>query len=143
VTKVLAYDETRVPVAQSQEELKRLLLKNGASGMAFVSQPPMEGFQVQVLIEGKTYTIRVQCLARKMKNDEQQRQEERRIWRVLFFHMKAIFEAANSGLMEFRELILPYIVTRSGMTIAEHILPQLESAVQSNPERLLPSGKEK
>lgn len=141
MTKNLAYDETRVPVAQSQEELKRLLLKNRASGMAFVSQPPMEGFQAQIVIDEKTYTIRVQCLARPMKHEDQQRQEERRVWRVLFFHMKALFEAANSGLMEFRELILPYIVTRSGQTIAEHILPQLEAAVQGNPERLLPAPK--
>lgn len=138
----LAYDATSVPVTRSQDELKKLLMKNGASGMAFVSQPPLEGFQAQVVIEGKTYTIRVQCVARQMKHEDDQNQEERRIWRVLYYHMKAVFESANSGLLEFRELILPYIVTRQGKTIAEHILPQLESAVQTDPGKLLPSGKD-
>jgi hypothetical protein len=57
-------------------------------------------------------------------------------------HLKDIFEASNSGVMEFRELILPYIVTKDGKTVAQHILPKLDSAINGNPERMLPAPKE-
>jgi hypothetical protein len=68
--------------------------------------------------------------------------EERRIWRVIFYHLKSVFEASESGVMEFRELILPYIVTRDGHTVAEHILPKLAEAIAGNPSRLLPAYSE-
>jgi hypothetical protein len=64
-------------------------------------------------------------------------QEHRRIWRVLFYHLKSVFEAADSGVMEFRELMLPYIVTKSGMTVAECIVPQLAKNIELNPARML------
>jgi hypothetical protein len=54
--------------------------------------------------------------------------------------MKNVFEAADSGVMEFRELMLPYIVTKSGMTISEQLLPNLAKAIESNPSRLLGAG---
>jgi hypothetical protein len=57
--------------------------------------------------------------------------------------MKDIFEASNSGVMEFRELILPYIVTSDGQTIAQHILPKLDQAIDGNPARLLPAPRSK
>ncbi len=55
--------------------------------------------------------------------------------------MKGIFEAADSGVMEFREMMLPYVVTKEGRTIGEIILPQLDKAIQQNPARLLASGQ--
>jgi len=70
-------------------------------------------------------------------------EEARRVWRVLFYHLKSVYEAANSGVMEFRELMLPYIVTHDGHTVAEHILPKLAGAIAGNPSRLLPESTEK
>ena len=64
--------------------------------------------------------------------------EQRRIWRVLYYHLKSIFESADSGVMEFRDLILSYIVIADGRTVAEHIVPNLARAVAGNPSRLLP-----
>jgi hypothetical protein len=63
--------------------------------------------------------------------------EERRIWRVIYYHLKSVFEAADSGVMEFRELMLPYIQIADGRTIAEAVLPQLENAIAGNPSRML------
>jgi hypothetical protein len=41
--------------------------------------------------------------------------------------------------MEFRELMLPFIVLpRDGRTIAEHILPRLAAALAGDPLHLLP-----
>lgn len=135
----MAYEGTEVPVSRTQDKIKSLILKNKGTGIAFVCEPPMEGFQAAMPVDGKTYTIRIQAFIKESRDPEQ---EARRIWRVLYFHLKDIFEAANSGVMEFRELILPYIVTADGQTVAQHILPKLEQAVNGNPARLLPARAE-
>ena len=108
----MAYDNTKVPTARSQEAIRRLVMSNGGTGVAFVSQPPLESFQAQMPMEGKTYTVRI--IARLRSHDEisaahhrssQARintlydQEERRVWRVLFYHLKSLFEAAASGVL--------------------------------------------
>lgn len=131
---LMAYESTSVPVSRSQEKIKKIILANKGTGVAFVSEPPMEGFHCAMPIDGKTYTIRIQALVKETRDKEQ---EERRIWRVLYHHLKDIFEASNSGVMEFRELILPYIVVRDGRTVAQHIVPKLDMAIDGHPEKML------
>jgi len=41
----MAYENTKVPVMQSQSEIKKLVMMRGGSGVAFFSHPPMEGFE--------------------------------------------------------------------------------------------------
>lgn len=152
----MAYEQTSVPVSRSQDAIRKLILANGGSAIAFISQadPPIEGFEAHIVIDGKTYRVRIKA---EVKLHERKRRRRRygampprdtneeaikRIWRVLFFHLKSVFEASKSGVMEFRELMLPYIVTDYNKTIAEHILPHLDKAIQQNPERLLTSGGE-
>jgi hypothetical protein len=155
----MAYETTEVSVSKSQDGIRKLIMSRKGSKIAFISDPPREGFQAVVVIGDEPYTIRI---FGEMRNDlpnkpatyagrnlgynripkESAREkfreaEERRIWRVLFYHLKSVFEAADSGVMEFRELIFPYIVTSSGKTIAEHILPNLSAAIERNPARLL------
>jgi hypothetical protein len=151
----MSYESTSVSVSKSQDELRKLLLRHEGSSVAFVSQPPSEGFQAMVPIEGKLYHIKIMAKMREVKpkqvkgrhymgrwipprtvHDEQEA-EARRIWRVIYYHVKSVFEAADSGVMEFRELILPYIVTKDGGTVAEHILPKLDQALAGRPDRLL------
>jgi hypothetical protein len=143
-------------VSKSQDYIRKLILGNGGTAVAFISQPPKEGFEAQVVIEGKTYRIRIvaECVPKERKRRRSYRygnktsrdpmeEEARRVWRVLFYHLKSVYEAANSGVMEFRELMLPYIVTHDGHTVAEHILPKLAGAIAGNPSRLLPESTEK
>ena len=134
----MAYEFTEVPVARSQQKLRELLLRNGATGIAIVSQPPQEGFQAMVKIDGAIYTIRISAVCKSKAVQSAIEQEERRVWRVLFHHLKGIFEASQSGVMEFKEMVMPYIVTKDGRTIAEILIPQLDKAVKTNPARLLP-----
>lgn len=134
----MAYEATEVPVARSQQKLRELLLRNGATGIAIVSQPPQEGFQAMVKIDAATYTIRISAVCKPKSSQAATEQEERRVWRVLFHHLKGIFEASQSGVMEFKEMVMPYIVTKDGRTIAEILIPQLDKAIQANPERMLP-----
>jgi hypothetical protein len=149
----MAYEHTEVPVARTQEALRRLLQTHKGFGLAVISeQDPtgreasVEGFQAKVLIDGIPFVVKIMAkvkAAPKYSSDNQKQlfrdQEVRRIWRVLYYHMKGVFEAADTGVMEFRELMLPYIVLPSdGRTIAEHILPQLARAMAGDASHLLP-----
>jgi len=139
----MAYEHTEVPIARSQEAIRRLIMAHGGFGLAVVSErdpdgnlPAQEGFQAKVLIDGKPYTVKVMAALRPV-HESKREQEERRVWRVLYYHLKNVFEASDSGVMEFRELMLPYVVMADGMTISEHILPRLDAALAGKPERLL------
>ena len=133
-----AYGTTSVPVERSQGAIRDLVMTRGGSGIAFIEQPPMEGFHCLMPIEGVTYTVRIQAHVPKDSPDVPQ--ERRRIWRVLYYHLKSVFESSASGVMEFREMMMPYIVTKDGRTVAEHILPNLEKNIQKDPSRLLPGS---
>jgi hypothetical protein len=134
-----AYGTTSVPVERSQSAIRDLVMTRGGSGIAFIEQPPMEGFHCMMPIDGVTYTVRIQAHVPEDSRDVAQ--DRRRIWRVLYYHLKSVFESSASGVMEFREMMLPYIVTTNGQTVGERILPNLEKAIQRDPARLLGDGK--
>lgn len=153
----MAYEGTEVAVSRSQEGIRKLIMSRKGGKVAFISDPPREGFSAILEIEGLPYQIRIFGVCKEppaergriyrgsLKTTDKQRddfreKEERRIWRVLFYHMKTICESADSGVMELRELLLPYIVTKSGQTIGEHLLPNLAKAIEHNPARLLGNG---
>jgi hypothetical protein len=140
----MAYDRTSVAITKSQEEIRKLIMAHKGFGVAFVSEhdpqgemPPQEGFHAKVMIENKPYSVRIVATLKKSRDMDK---EARRVWRVLYYHMKSVFEAADSGVMEFRELMLPYILMPNGTTISENILPQLDAKLAGNPERLLSAG---
>ena len=54
--------------------------------------------------------------------------------------MKDVYVASESGVFEFRVLMMPFVVTQSGRTIAEHIMPQLDKAVEGYSMKLLPGA---
>ncbi len=144
----MAYETTKVPVARSQEVIRKLIMSHGGFGLAFVSDrdpangAAQEGFQAKVLIDKKPYTVKIMAkLKAPGKYDSVRQQaefisrEECRVWRVLYYHLKSVFEAADSGVMEFRELMLPYIMI-GDKSVAEHIIPRLDEAV-ADPTRML------
>jgi hypothetical protein len=133
----MAYQGTRVSVGKSQRQIRELVFRYKGKAVGFFSEPPVEGFSAQVLIDDQLYTIR---LTAKISPKRKYPTEELRVWRVLYHHIKTIFEAAESGVMEFREMILPYVVTKNGKTVAECILPQLQAALENDPRRLIGAG---
>ena len=137
MTKVLSYDETRVPISQSQMEIRRMIYAHKGTGMNFMSQPPREGFEALVTMGEQGYHIRVMATCRKVSNRDQ---EERRVWRVLHWHLKAMFEAADSGVIAVEDIIMPYIVTPDGRTISEHIKPKLAELRNLTGDKLLTAG---
>ena len=98
----------------------------------------MEGFRASIAIEGKPYGIKVAVPIREKKNPKAQDQEERRVWRIIYHHMKAIFEAADSGVIDIRELLLPFFVTRDGRTLGQIIINDFQKAIEAPKHAFLP-----
>ncbi len=147
----MAYEDTEVPVVRSQEALRKLILQNGGTGIAFFSQPPLEGFEALVTIDKKPYRLRLQAKCKSDGKVRMQRgqvidpfeQDCKRVWRVLYHQMKGIYESSRTGVMEFRRLVLAFIVTSDGRTVGDRMLPELDTVVNASPERLLmPAPKE-
>lgn len=141
----MAYEGTEVAVSKSQEGIRRLVYAHKGAGISFISQPPREGFEALVTMAEVAYHIRIMATCKILGkygafSERDREQEERRVWRVLFWHIKAMFEAADSGVIAVEDIIMPYIVTPDGRTIAEHIGPKLAEARQMNTNLLLTTG---
>lgn len=87
----MAYESTAVSVDKSQAGIRKLIMARKGSKIAFISDPPREGFQAEVQIDSLPYTIRIFGEVKRINTGrtEKQRdvwldQEHRRIWRVLF-----------------------------------------------------------
>lgn len=116
-----------------------MIYAHKGTGVSFVSQPPREGFEAMMTINDTPYHVRVMATCKNAPKDSKE-QEERRVWRVLYWHLKAVFEAADSGVIDIRDVILPYVVTPDGHTLSERIIPKLETVLR-NPERLLTAAE--
>jgi hypothetical protein len=132
----MSYEGTKVPLGQSQSEIRQLVMKHKGAGISFMSHPPREGFEALVTMQAQSYHIRVMATCKKVSERERE-QEERRVWRVLFWHLKAMFEAADSGVIAIEDIVMPYVVTPDGRTIAEHVRPKLAAMREFTHEQLL------
>lgn len=146
----MSYDSTKVPIAQSQAAIRNLIYAHDGTAVNFLSQRPREGFEALVTLRGDAYHIRVMATCAhideispqgKRRGQDALRSlreaEERRVWRVLFWHLKAMFEAADSGVIDMRDVIMPYVVTPDGRTLAEHIAPRMKEIQTLDPAKLL------
>lgn len=133
----MAYDKTKVPISLSQSAIRKLIYSHKGTGVSFVSQPPKEGFEALVTLNEIAYHIRVMAIVKKAADRER---EERRVWRVLFHHLKSMFEAADSGVIAVEDIIMPYVVTPDGRTISEHVKPKLAEMRNLTHDRLLTAG---
>jgi hypothetical protein len=148
----MAYETTEVAVSKSQDVIRKLIYAHRGTGLMLLSQPPREGFEAMVELEKLPYHIRIMATCKDQKKDRHGyirspanlekaiEQENRRVWRVLYWHLKAVFEAADAGVIDIRDVIMPYVVLRDGMTLADHIRPQMATLMTSDPSRLLSDG---
>jgi hypothetical protein len=149
----MAYETTEVAVSKSQESIRRLIYAHKGTGLMLLSQPPREGFEAMVTMAEQAYHIRIMATCKDQKKDRNgflrsagsyekaREQEERRVWRVLYWHLKAMFEAADAGVIDIRDIIMPYVVLRDGMTLSDHIRPRMADLMTTDPSRLLTGAK--
>lgn len=149
----MAYDKTEVAVAKSQDAIRKIIYSHRGTVLMLVSRPPHEGFEAFVEIEKQAYHLRImaQCkdvsknhkgwLLAAKGHDTAKEQELRRVWRVLFWHLKAMFEAADSGVIDIRNIIMPYVVLKDGLTLSDHIMPRMDKLMTMDTSRLLGGGE--
>jgi hypothetical protein len=134
-----AYRTTTVPVHESQSEVRELLRRRAATGMQIseawsgdesfadlrFGMPASAGGFYAYRIRVRVPTIdQVIDQARKAKvklptEREARGRGERQIWRLVYWWLKAQFEAADAGLVSLEEAFLPWMELPNGDTTYE------------------------
>jgi hypothetical protein len=148
----MAYDKTEVSVVKSQDAIRRLIYAHRGTGVMLISHPPREGFEAMVMIGEQSFHVRVMATCKDVSSDKYGikrtgnsltntlDQEARRVWRVLYWHLKALFEAADSGVIDIRDVIMPYVVLADGRTLSDHVVPRMAELTRlEDTSRLLPA----
>ena len=134
-----AYSSTEVPVAKSQDELRGLLRKFGADQFSFGEGADWAGVE----FVHAEQLVRVRCPVRPgdvstvrshASTDEKRRladeQEQKRVWRVLMWSVKARLVAVEEGLETFEQAFLSHLVDPgSNVTLWQMVHEQIESGV--------------
>lgn len=143
-------ETTTVNPEASRAEIEGILRRYGASKFAYawdedkafvafvahdrqvrfvVPLPPYEDFAT------KRVKVNQSAAQTKRLSPEQQQREYdqavRQRWRALALVVKAKLEAVDAGIAEFSTEFLPYTVLPDGRTVAEHVGPAVEQAVNS------------
>ncbi len=150
----MAYENTEVEVSKSQDSIRKLIYAHKGTGLMLISRPPQEGFEAFIEIEKTPYHVRIMATCKDASKDKNGwsrennalvkaiDQENRRVWRVLYWHLKAMFEAADSGVIDIRDVVMPYVVLKDGMTLADHIQPHMAELMTMDTRRLLTAEAE-
>jgi hypothetical protein len=146
---------TEVPVERSKAQIEALLMKYGAQGYHTgwqAATPDDPGWDaVEFMWKGKVIRFRVprpsplkadgkslqpwatDRYGWKLADAKLQKaieQQNRSRWRVLFLVIKAKLEAVEAGVSIFEDEFLSFIVTNSGRTVGEILLPRLAATGQ-------------
>ena len=129
----MAYEYTAVSIDKSQGAIRKLMAAHGAINITFASgsDPRMEGFQATVTLDSKPYAIRIAVLVQNKENEKLQDKENRRVWRVLYHHLKGAFVAADEGVIDIRELLLSFLVTKDGRTVGQRVLKDMSKLIEA------------
>lgn len=157
----MAYENTSVAVSKSQEDIRRLLQRHGASQFTF-GEGTVDGrvlVAVEFMIERMRVRVRVplkpqaeSVLASKARRArsktlgeiraEANEQEARRIWRVIHWALKARLEAVEEEVETLEQAFLPHIVLDSGATVYESLVHTGRVELGENMPLALPPGVE-
>lgn len=130
----VAYETTRVPVPRSQQDIREMLLSYGGDGFSLGEGPDFA--QIEFAAQGFLVRMRVRKRPngpelveafqqkRKGRRAEAEAQagewEAQRVWRVLFWSLKARLIAVEEGLETLTEAFLAHMVDPdSGRTVYE------------------------
>src|SRR3990167_8223660 len=100
-----AYAQTAVAPEKSQNAIKRLLGSHGASNVAFASATVpivLEGLRAPVVLDGRPYGFKI-----------------------------AVPGPADSGVIDIRELLLPFLVTKDGRTVGQIVMDDMPKALMA------------
>jgi hypothetical protein len=117
-------ERTRVPVGQSREEIRAMLVKHDAGKIMF-------GESADQVVIGFEMAGRVLRFTVKMPPAKQTLQT-RRVWRALLLAIKAKLKAVESGIETFDEAFLAHVVVPGTMwTVGDDVIPRIEQLGES------------
>lgn len=145
----MAYESTTVSVSSSQEQIRKVLRAHGVSRVTFgegqVPSGEGDGYAAVEFVDDdmlvRVYApirrpdeddVRARARAARQNQDKavaaSLENEERRIWRVLHWTIKARMEAVEEGLETFAQAFLPHIVDpATDRTLWERLQPVIDS----------------
>ena len=134
-------ESTTVPSDRSRAEVEKTLARYGATTFQYGWQQDraaigfvMSGRQIRFILplpdrESTDFTRTPTGKSRTSTAAEAAyEQAVRQRWRALALMVKAKLEAVASGIVTFEEEFLPHTVLPSGRTVAQEIMPAVESA---------------
>lgn len=126
---------TDVPIDRSKRAIEDLLMRAGAEGYhtgwqaATANDPGWDA--IEFLWHGKQIRFRLPRQppqpTRSRNKRLQPEQIDRQRWRVLFLVVKAKIEAVEANISVFEEEFMAFIVTASGRTVGEILMPKLQA----------------
>lgn len=148
--------DTKVTVDRSRTEIEKTLTRYGATGFGYswerhevpVDPPPLHGAKTELrefatlVFHFKARRVRLDIpmpSAREVGGSEARvAKAARQRWRAVLLVIKAKLEAVESGISTFEAEFLANIVTQSGRTVGEIVLPRMADAVEKG--LLLPAA---
>jgi hypothetical protein len=128
--------ETKVPVAQTQGEIKALVSKAGARSFASMEEPSRAMIAFELGGRRIRFTL-------PLPDEKAPRRDQvmRTRWRALLLVIKAKLESVESKIETFDEAFLAHIQMPSGRTVMEEIHEPLAIAYKGGNVPLLPNPK--
>lgn len=129
-----AYSGTTIRPEKTQADISRELLKYGIENIQHTQMGNVFSVALQATVEGadKPITIRIDMPYDKSKDWEDRLGwvEQRRLYRALYWYIKSLLEAWDSGVKTFAEIFLPHIVLPGGKTVIQDLLPKYALALE-------------
>jgi hypothetical protein len=126
-----SYNDTRVSVERTQNQIGKLLERHGALGYQFTSDFTAGQFQLRFQLETEVDSERLKVMVQLSVPRGEDSQEERANMRALFTFLKSQLEAIEFGIVKAADVFLPFIEVRlpSGATgtVKDAIKPAMKN----------------
>jgi hypothetical protein len=133
--------DTEVSVARSREEIERTLARYGGTGFGYLTDDTIPAALIVFRLRERYYrlyvplpkrtddAIRFTPARRELRTAEAQAktyaQIERQRWRAVALYIKAVLEAAESGIVSVEQALLAHAILPNNTTVGEWAGEQL------------------
>lgn len=138
--------KSEVPVTKTRMEIEQLLEKWGCSKVGILADHETDDVEVQFMWR-KDDALFAARFAVNLAPDEayttqrQQQMEQRGKMRALLYFLRSAFAAVDVGIIEPEQVFLPWLVTGTGETVSQALLPRMREIAQGNAVALLGEGR--
>lgn len=138
---------TEVSSSKSLAEIERILARYGAGAFAYARDDELRKAAISFKIRGRYYRMMLPLPDRNDREfthtpdrgkprspDAQERvyeQATRQRWRALALWIKAVLEAAESGITTLEDALMPFTLLPDDRTVSEWLQPQLDQVYLS------------